>query len=76
MNGLGVRQRRMLTDMAVFGRGHWPEQWRFRPDDRSVLESLHRRGLVTSTGRFASLTEAGEVAARNLRGDPSVRPPG
>ena len=41
MNGLGVRQRRMLTDMAVFGHGHWPEQWRFRPDDRSVLENHH-----------------------------------
>ena len=73
MRGLGVRQRRMLTDMATFGRGHWPERWTMRSDDRSVLESLHRKGLVTSTGRFASLTRDGEVAASFLHGDRSAR---
>lgn len=66
MNGLGRRQRRMIENMAHFGAGHWPWQWKMRNDDVTVLESLHRRGLVTSTGRFASLTNEGEKLAATL----------
>lgn len=67
MKGLGRRQRSMIVNMMHFGEGQWPKHWRQRSDDREVLESLHRKGLVTSTGRFASLTNEGEKLAAALR---------
>lgn len=56
---IGRRQRKMLTDMAIFGEGAWPERWRLRFDDREVLDALERKGLVA--GR--RLTEQGASAA-------------
>ena len=62
-NGLGIRQRRMLADLVVYGQGHWPIEWRVRHVDRETLESLYRRGLVTATDNFASLTPDGRKQA-------------
>lgn len=56
---IGRRQRKMLTDMAIFGGGGWPERWRLRFDDREVLDALERKGLVA--GR--RLTEHGTATA-------------
>jgi hypothetical protein len=62
----------MLTDMAVFGNGQWPKHWKLRADDLGVLQTLHRKGLVTSVGRYAALTRSGETVAAHLRGDPPL----
>jgi hypothetical protein len=59
---IGVRQRQMLADMARYGNGHWPEQWTMRADDRRIMRALFQRGLVTSEGSFATLTDAGQEA--------------
>lgn len=59
MNGMGRRQREMLAELAVAG-GHWPDGRRQSPDDRAVLASLARKGMVTLAGRRAALTPAGE----------------
>ena len=73
MKGLGVRQRRMLTLLSLDGQGHWPDGWRMRGDDRSVLESLERKSLVVSCpDRRYSLTETGQIAASWLVGDRTV----
>lgn len=56
---MGRRQRKMLTDMAIFGEGAWPEHWRLRFDDKEVLDALERKGLVA--GR--RLTEQGTATA-------------
>lgn len=56
---LGRRQRRMLYEMAYYGDGQWPREWRMSYDDRTVLYSLFRRGLVTSYGIYAALTKTG-----------------
>lgn len=66
MNGLGRRQRRMIADMATFGGGHWPDHWTLRADDRHVLDSLARKGLVTSSGFRAALTDTGLALSRHL----------
>lgn len=55
--GLGKRQRRLLADMAMEGQGRWPQRWRLTNDHRTVLTSLHRRGLVTTANIDAELTE-------------------
>lgn len=54
--GLGKRQRRLLADMALEGAGRWPQRWELTRELRPVLESLHRRGLVTAPDRSAALT--------------------
>lgn len=67
---LGVRQRRMLTNMAVFGDGRWPLQWKARAEDREVLSALWFRGLVSGTiPRSARLTEEGRAVALSLMSD-------
>lgn len=68
MNGLGVRQRRMLVSMQVNG-GHLPATWRLNWHDLDVLRSLWRRGLTTDSSRFAMLTADGQIAADLYRGD-------
>lgn len=63
MNGLGRRQRLMLLNMAEYGNGQWPQKWHLSNSDRSVMRSLYQRGLVTSTGMYATLTREGEKIA-------------
>lgn len=72
MKGLGVRQRRMLTDMLIFGDGKWPDGWKFRNDHGEIMTSLWFRGYTTESGRYAALTHDGRVAAAVLRGDRTV----
>lgn len=56
---LGHRQRKMLAHMALHG-GGWPQDWVLLHDDRRLMGSLHRRGLVDAPDRTARLTEAGQ----------------
>ena len=61
---LGRQQELMLHDMRRYYDNHLGANVRaFRASHRRVLESLHRRGLVTSTGKYSSLTDAGEREA-------------
>jgi len=53
----------MLSNLVVFGSGRWPSEWKLYPDDRSVLASLHRKGLVTEAHY---LTDEGAAVAMNL----------
>lgn len=72
MRGLGVRQRRMLTDMALHGQGRWPSGWRLRHDHREIMASLHGRGMVTGPEpETAELTDSGALCASWLHGDRS-----
>ena len=68
MNGLGIRQRRMIQQMATFGGGRWPPGWRQRSDDRTVLDTLVSRGLVTSAAIDTRLTDEGAKIAADLLG--------
>lgn len=65
---LGHRQRRLLIEIAVQGRGRWPQGWQLRSQDAITLARLHRRELVTSAGTDARLTSAGHLIACSLRG--------
>lgn len=71
MNGLGIRQRRMIQQMATFGGGRWPPGWRQRSDDRTVLDTLVSRGLVTSAAIDTHLTDEGAKIAASLSGHDS-----
>ena len=58
LNGLGRRQREVLTLMHQHG-GVWPPHWRiFLCQKRTIFASLERRGLIrkvlahTPTGRI------------------------
>ena len=68
MNGLGVRQRRVLYLMLRFGGGRWPPSWSMSYPDRGVISALHRKGMVDSAGRDATLTELGTLTASRLNG--------
>jgi len=72
VNGLGKRQRRMLTDMLIFGDGKWPKDWHFRHDHGEIMTTLWFRGYTTESGQYASLTDHGRVAAAALHGDRTV----
>lgn len=62
MKGLGVRQRRMLTDMLIFGDGKWPDGWKFRNDHGEIMTSLWFRGTRPSpVGTRPSHTTAGSL---------------
>lgn len=69
MNGLGVRQRRMLVAMLTHG-GQLPPGWRLHWHDRDVLRSLWERALTTDwVQASAALTERGRVTAQRYQGD-------
>lgn len=59
---MGRRQRKMLTDMAIYGEGGWPSHWKLRFDDREVLVALEGKGLVSGD----RLTEDGTETAMAL----------
>jgi len=69
VNGLGVRQRKMLVAMRAHGDGGWPAGWRLRHDDKTTLASLAARQLISSPGPDARLTSAGFLVAASLRGE-------
>lgn len=71
MSGLGVRQRKLLTDMLVHGDGSWPSRWSMRHDDRMIIDSLRRRGYVDAGRLHPELTESGRIMAATLHGDPT-----
>lgn len=72
MRGLGVRQRRMLTDMALHGQGRWPSGWKARHHHHEVIASLHGKGMVDSPElSTARLTDSGALCASWLHGDRS-----
>lgn len=73
MNGLGVRQRKMLTSMLLYGDGGWPDRWSLRHDHYTVLDSLFKRGLVDRPDNMARLTDQGTFVAGTLCG-PIPRP--
>ena len=58
--------------LSLEGQGHWPDGWKMRGDDRSVLDSLARKGMVVSCPeRRFRLTHDGHVAASYLNGWPT-----
>lgn len=68
---LGRRQRDMVRHLDFIGGGRWPSHWVMRADDRKVLESLVKRGLVERTGTLPGagtylLTKAGQGVADEL----------
>jgi len=50
MKDVGLRQKKVLADMARYGGGYWQPSWRLSYYQKQLLQSLEERGLVNRIG--------------------------
>ena len=68
MKPLGKKQIRTLKNMLEYGRGAWPQGWKIYSDEKSVIDSLEERGLVSATKEHGYIVTKDGREALVIRG--------